>query len=86
MNPQPTPPIIHCSIQCSNCGKWFWDRDCLSDEIHDSYDLSYMNFECPICKNSINVNICKYKCELNIEDSNYEEMKKDCMTRKEVWE
>lgn len=46
-------PIRHCLVRCSSCKNWFLPADVCGNPPAFTSDLWRMEFECPICKETI---------------------------------
>ena len=80
---EPTP-IRHLSIKCPFCNNWFKKNDIAKNDIDYITDLTYDGeFKCPNCKKEFDSS----DYELNIvECDNHNEVYKDCLTKKVIWE
>lgn len=79
-------PIRHIAVQCPKCNKWFNGRDITEEKLSHSYQIFFAQFECPVCGKIFGGDECRDFSNVNIEETSYPEVYKDCLQRKEVWE
>ena len=83
-------PIRHIAVQCPKCNKWFNGRDIINvdwlKDLRYSYQIFFAQFECPVCGKIFGGDECRDFSNVNIEETSYPEVYKDCLQRKEVWE
>ena len=78
-------PVRYVAVQCPSCEKWFYGEDIAEDdsELNYEYQLGYASFRCPLCDTRFGCGT-QYNDE-QITETNYEEIKKNCMQKKVVW-
>ena len=74
-------PIRHIAVQCPECKNWFRGYDITKDKLSYEHQIYFAQFDCPICGKFFNGND-----RLEIEETDYPDVYKDCLERKEVWE
>lgn len=83
-------PIRHIAVQCPKCNKWFNGRDIFNgdwlQDLRYSYQIFFAQFECPMCGKIFGGDECRDFSNVNIEETSYPEVYKDCLHKKEVWE
>lgn len=84
-------PIRHLAVQCPYCNKWFRGYDIADGELRYSYQLRFANYHCPLCNKDFseykpNRDPFDEKMVLKIEEAPYEDIYKDCLTKKTTWE
>jgi hypothetical protein len=78
-------PIRHIAVQCPKCEKWFYGRDITNDRLDYEHQVSYARFKCPVCEASFGGDEYNDYLKLHIEEVDYPDVYKDCLTNKEVW-
>ena len=83
-------PIRHIAVQCPKCNKWFNGRDIINGDwltdLRYDYQIYCAQFECPVCGKIFGGDACRDFGNVNIEQTSYSEVYKDCLQKKEVWE
>lgn len=80
-------PIRHIAVECPKCKKWFIGWQITNDDLAEHYDIYSADFICPLCGNVFG----RYsshnneKWVPNIEESEYPDIYKDCLRKKETW-
>lgn len=84
-------PIYAISVQCPSCKNWFDSVDILKypNFLHNDGDLAVCDFECPICHHEFEHNevIGNDEEDLEIiECADEEEVYRECLHKKVIWE
>ena len=79
-------PIRHIAVQCPQCGRWFRGYDITEDKLSYEYQIYSAQFHCPVCDKIFGA--CEYNgyANVQIKETDYPDVYKDCLERKEVWE
>lgn len=76
-------PIRHVAVQCPKCNNWFDGREIVDDDnITYTYQLNHVDFICPVCGRIFNGSDGIVVKEV----SSSEEVYKDCLKKKVVWQ
>ena len=79
-------PIRHIAVQCPKCEHWFHGRDITNDKLEYEYQIYYAQFICPVCGKVFGADKSYSFANMQIEETGYPDVYKDCLERKEVWE
>lgn len=79
-------PIRHIAVQCPKCGRWLRGYDITEDKLEYEYQIYYAQFHCPICDKIFGADERYNFANVQIEETGYPDVYKDCLERKEVWE
>ena len=80
-------PIRHIAVRCPDCGRWYRGNDITSDPLCYDYQIPLADFYCPMCGKLFGNQYSKPDEDYQItEPGMADEVYKDCLQRKEVWE
>lgn len=85
-------PIRHIAIQCPNCKNWFYGRDVTKDDLQFDYQIRFAQCRCPMCEINFGYDpdsryyTSSNEQSVNIEETSYPEVYKDCKLKKTIWE
>ena len=82
---EPTP-IRHIAVQCPKCERWFNGHDITEDKLEYEYHIYYAQFICPVCGKVFGADERYNFANVQIEETDYPDVYKDCLKRKEIWE
>lgn len=83
--------ISRIAVECPKCKKWFKGNEIKTGRyIEEEYEIYYSEFRCPICNEAFGHPSLEYyaddRYEPIIEEADDEDIYKDCLTKKTVWE
>lgn len=79
-------PIRHIAVQCPKCERWFHGRDITKDNLEYEHQIYYAQFICPVCGKVFGADERYNFANVQIEETDYPDVYKDCLERKEIWE
>lgn len=79
-------PIRHIAVQCPKCEKWFYGRDITKNSLDYEYQVKCAYFKCPMCKASFGGDEYNDWLDVHIEEVDYPDIYKGCLSKNEVWE
>ena len=83
-------PIRHIAVECPKCKKFFPGMSITNSDLSYEYQINFARFECPVCGLKFGYKGCGCLYQKDdrpiIHEMPYEEVYKDCLHKKEVWE
>lgn len=82
-------PIRHIAVECPKCKKWFKGWQITENDLSEHNDIYNAAFTCPLCGEEFGHIMPLYggeEWEVNIKESGYPDIYKDCLEKKYTWE